>query len=239
MTAILKVEGLEVVYGAVQAVRGVDLKVEEGQIVALLGANGAGKSSIIRSVLGLVKPQAGKIEFPEGRDTVKLPAHKKNRLGIAWVPEGRQIFSDLTVHGNLLMGAFGTSKTGRPVDERVEDVMTVFPILRERREQLGGSLSGGEQQMLAIGRALMSDPKLLLMDEPSLGLAPLIVKRLFELIKEIRDRGISILMGEQNARQSLKVADHVYLMESGEFRADGSAAEMESREDVQAAYLGG
>lgn len=239
MSIILNVEGLEVVYGAVRALRGVNLRVQEGQIVAILGANGAGKSSIIRSVLGLVKPNAGKIEFPEGRETRGLPAHKKNQLGIAWVPEGRGIFGDLTVYENLIMGAYGTARIGPPVQKRLEEIIRVFPRLHERREQLGGSLSGGEQQMLAVGRALMSNPKLLLMDEPSLGLAPLVVKRLFELVKEIKDSGVSILMGEQNAKQALKVADYVYLLETGEMRGDGSADEMQSREDVKRAYLGG
>jgi branched-chain amino acid transport system ATP-binding protein len=233
----LKVSGLEVAYGPVRAVKGVDLEVHEGEIRSILGANGAGKSSIIKAILGLVRPRRGTITF-EGKEIQRLPAHKVNQLGIAWVPEGRQIFSTLTVYENLLMGAFG-GRNGQEAQERLEQIMALFPILRERQSQLGGSLSGGEQQMLAIGRALMSNPSLLLMDEPSLGLAPKIVQRLFDLVREIRGRGISILMAEQNARQALRVSDYAYLLEVGEIRGGGSASEMEASEEVQRVYLGG
>jgi branched-chain amino acid transport system ATP-binding protein len=234
---LLKVSGLEVAYGPVRAVKGVDLEVHEGEIRSILGANGAGKSSIIKAILGLVRPRRGTITF-EGKEIQRLPAHKVNQLGIAWVPEGRQIFSTLTVYENLLMGAFG-GRNGQEAQERLEQIMALFPILRERQSQLGGSLSGGEQQMLAIGRALMSNPSLLLMDEPSLGLAPKIVQRLFDLVREIRGRGISILMAEQNARQALRVSDYAYLLEVGEIRGGGSASEMEASEEVQRVYLGG
>ena len=237
MSTILSIKGLEINYGAVRAVKGLDLQVIEGQIVALLGANGAGKSSAIKTVMGIIKPRAGKIEF-RGKEIHGLATHNISRLGIGWVPEGRQIFSHLTTEANLHIGAFAVLDE-KVVRERMDQMMELFPILKERREQLGGSLSGGEQQMLAVARALMSAPKLLLMDEPSLGLSPLIVQRLFELVKWIRERGVSVLMAEQNARQSLKVADYVYLMEVGEVRGSGSAREMEAREDVRRAYLGG
>ena len=237
MSTVLDIRALEVNYGAVRAVKGLDLQVTEGHIVALLGANGAGKSSTIKSLIGIVRPRAGKIQFM-GKEIQSLAIHEISRLGIGWVPEGRQIFSHLTVEANLAIGAFAVTDE-RLTRERMDQMMELFPILKERRDQLGGSLSGGEQQMLAIARALMSGPKLLLMDEPSLGLSPLIVQRLFELVKWIRGRGVSVLMAEQNARQSLKVADYVYLLEVGEVRGSGTAKEMEAREDVRRVYLGG
>jgi branched-chain amino acid transport system ATP-binding protein len=237
VNVLLQVNGLEVAYGPVRAVRGVDLEVQVGEIRAILGANGAGKSSIIRAIMGLVKPRGGTIAF-ESQAIHKFPPHKVNRLGIAWVPEGRQVFSTLTVQENLLMGAFG-QRPGQATHARQEQIMDMFPRLRERREQLAGSLSGGEQQMLAIGRALMSNPTLLLLDEPSLGLAPKVVQYLFDLAQEIRARGISILMAEQNARQALRVADYAYLLEVGELRGGGSAREMEASETVRRVYLGG
>jgi len=237
MSTILDVRALEVNYGAVRAVKGVDLQVTEGHVVALLGANGAGKSSTIKSLVGVVRPRAGRIQFM-GKEIQGLAIHTISRLGIGWVPEGRQIFSHLTVEANLSIGAFAVGDEAL-IRERMAQMMELFPILRQRREQLGGSLSGGEQQMLAIARALMAAPKLLLMDEPSLGLSPLIVQHLFALVKGIRERGVSVLMAEQNARQSLKVADDVYLLEVGEVRGRGTAKEMEAREDVRRAYLGG
>ena len=237
MSALLQVNGLEVAYGPVRAVRGVDLEVHQGEIRAILGANGAGKSSIIRAIMGLVKPRGGTVAFG-GRALDKLLPHKVNEWGIAWVPEGRQVFSTLTVEENLLMGAFGR-RNGQATDTRQEHIMDMFPTLRERRTQLAGSLSGGEQQMLAIGRALMSNPRLLLMDEPSLGLAPKVVRSLFDLVEEIRARGISILMAEQNARQALRVADYAYLLEVGEMRDSGPARDMEASERVRQVYLGG
>jgi branched-chain amino acid transport system ATP-binding protein len=237
MNVLLQVDGLEVAYGPVRAVRGVTLEIHAGEIRAILGANGAGKSSIIRAIMGLVKPRGGTIAF--GSQAIhKFPPHKVNRLGIAWVPEGRQVFSTLTVHENLLMGAFG-QRQGQATQARQEQIMDMFPRLRERRQQLAGSLSGGEQQMLAIGRALMSNPTLLLLDEPSLGLAPKVVQYLFDLAQEIRARGISILMAEQNARQALRVADYAYLLEVGELRSGGSAREMEASAEVRRVYLGG
>jgi len=237
MNVLLQVQGLEVTYGSVRAVKGVDLEVPTGEIRAILGANGAGKSSIIRAIMGLVKSRRGTLTMA-GRELQRLPPHTVNRLGIAWVPEGRQIFSTLTVQENLLMGAFG-QRHPQEVRARQEQIMELFPILKARQAQLGGSLSGGEQQMLAIGRALMSNPVLLLMDEPSLGLAPKVVQYLFDLTREIRARGISILMAEQNARQALRVADYAYLLEVGEIRDSGPARDMEASERVRQVYLGG
>lgn len=237
MSTFLKVRGLEVAYGRVSAVRGVDFEVREGEICTVLGINGAGKSSIIKSILGLVRARRGTIEFPEGNEIQRLPPHKVNQAGIAWLPQGGQIFSTLTVNENLLMGAFGKEKTQAARDQ-LQQIMDRFPILKERRNQLGGSMSGGEQQMLSFGRALMSDPKLLILDEPSLGLAPKIVQQTFSLVQELRDEGISIFMTEQNAREALKIADYAYLLEVGEIRARGTAQEIEASEEVQRVYLG-
>jgi branched-chain amino acid transport system ATP-binding protein len=237
VSVILRVTGLEVAYGPIPAVKGVNLEVREGEIHAILGANGAGKSSTIKAILGLVKARAGTIEFPAGREIRGLPPHRINQLGIAWVPEGRQLFSTLTVHENLEMGAFGVSDP-RTFQTRREEVFALFPRLAERRAQLAGSLSGGEQQMLAIARALMAGPRLLLMDEPSLGLAPKILVRLFEQIQEINARGLSILMVEQNARQALRIAHHASLLEVGRLVWSGSSRELEASEDVKRVYLG-
>jgi len=237
VSVLLQISGLEVAYGPVRAVQRVDLEVHTGEIRAILGANGAGKSSIIKAIMGVVKPRGGKVVF-EGKETHRLPPHKVNQLGIAWVPEGRHIFSTLTVYENLLMGAF-SRRNDQEVQARLEQLLELFPILKERREQLGGLLSGGEQQMLAIGRALMSSPRLLLMDEPSLGLAPKVVQFFFDLVRQIRERGISILMAEQNARQALRVSDYAYLLEVGQIRGGGSAREMEASEEVRRVYLGG
>jgi branched-chain amino acid transport system ATP-binding protein len=232
----LKVTDLEVTYGAVPAVKRVGLEVPRGEIRAILGANGAGKSSTIKAILGLVKAR-GTIEF-EGGAIHGLPPHRIHQLGIAWVPEGRQLFSTLTVHENLEMGAFARGN-GPQFPARLDEVFTLFPRLRERQGQLAGSLSGGEQQMLAIARALISEPRLLVMDEPSLGLAPKVVQRLFEQIQEINARGLSILMVEQNARQALKIAHYAYLLEVGRLVGEGPSAALMASEDVQRVYLGG
>src|SRR5438876_6751404 len=234
---LLRVTGLEVSYGPVPAVAGVGLEVPEGEIRAILGANGAGKTSTIKAILGLLKARAGSIEF-QGRPIHGLPTHRIHRLGVAWVPEGRQLFSTLTVHENLQMGAFARGD-GPRFASRVDEMFALFPRLRERRSQLAGSLSGGEQQMLAIARALISEPRLLIMDEPSLGLAPKVVQRLFEQIREINARGLSILMVEQNARQALKIAHYAYLLEVGRLAAEGPSAALMASEDVQRVYLGG
>ncbi len=237
MSALLEIKGLEVAYGPVLAVKGVGLEVPRGEIRAILGANGAGKSSTIKAILGLVRARAGVVQF-QGRAIQALPPHRIHQLGIAWVPEGRQLFSTLTVHENLEMGAFARGD-GASFRAKLAEVFTLFPRLRERRTQLAGSLSGGEQQMLAIARALMAEPLLLLMDEPSLGLAPKVVQRLFEQIQEINARGLSILMVEQNARQALKIAHYAYLLEVGCVVGAGPSRELMASEDVQRVYLGG
>jgi branched-chain amino acid transport system ATP-binding protein len=234
---LLRVAGLEVAYGSVPAVAGVGLEVPQGDIRAILGANGAGKSSTIKAILGLVKARAGSIEF-DGRPIQGMPTHRIHQLGIAWVPEGRQLFSTLTVHENLEMGAFARGDAAR-LPAKVDEVFALFPRLKERRAQVAGSLSGGEQQMLAIARALMAEPRLLLMDEPSLGLAPKVVQRLFEQIQEINARGLSILMVEQNARQALKIARYAYLLEVGRVVGAGPSRELEASESVKRVYLGG
>jgi len=236
VSALLHVKDLDVNYGAVPAVSRVALEVPAGEIRAILGANGAGKTSTIKAILGLVKAR-GTIEL-EGRSIHGVPTHRIHQLGVAWVPEGRQLFSTLTVHENLEMGAF-VRGNGPAFASRVDEVFTLFPRLRERRSQLAGSLSGGEQQMLAIARALISQPRLLIMDEPSLGLAPKVVQSLFEQIREINARGLSILMVEQNARQALKIAHYAYLLEVGRLAAEGPSAALMASEDVQRVYLGG
>ena len=235
MSALLSVRDLEVTYGPVPAVKRVSLEVPAGEIRAILGANGAGKTSTIKAVLGLVKAR-GTIEL-EGRPIHGLPPHLIHQRGVAWVPEGRQLFSTLTVHENLEMGAFA-QRDGDRFAARVEAMFAMFPRLRERRTQLAGSLSGGEQQMLAIARALISEPRLLIMDEPSLGLAPKVVQSLFEQIREINARGLSILMVEQNARQALKIAHYAYLLEVGRLASEGASATLMASDEVQRVYLG-
>jgi branched-chain amino acid transport system ATP-binding protein len=236
VSLLLQVQDLDVRYGAVPAVKRLALEVPTGEIRAILGANGAGKSSTIRAILGLVKA-SGTIAL-EGRPIHGMPPHRIHRLGLAWVPEGRQLFSTLSVHENLEMGAFARGDRLR-FASRVDEMFALFPRLRERRKQLAGSLSGGEQQMLAIARALVSEPRLLIMDEPSLGLAPKVVQHLFEQIQEINARGLSILMVEQNARQALKIAHYAYLLEVGRLAAEGPSAALMASEDVRRVYLGG
>jgi len=236
VSVLLRVQDLDVSYGAVPAVQGLALELPAGEIRAILGANGAGKTSTVKAILGLVRAR-GTIEL-EGQPIQGAPAHRIHALGVAWVPEGRQLFSTLTVHENLEMGAFARGH-GDGFAARVDDIFAMFPRLRERHHQLAGSLSGGEQQMLAIARALVSEPRLLIMDEPSLGLAPKVVQRLFEQIQEINARGLSILMVEQNARQALRIAHYAYLLEVGRLAAEGPSAALMASENIQRAYLGG
>jgi len=236
--ALLRVTGLEVSYGSVRALRGIDLQLRRSEVCIVLGANGAGKSTLIRSVMGMTKPALGSIELAGVGDLVGRPPHEINALGVAWSPEGRLVFPTLTVEENLVVGAFPVWKKSI-IRERMDRVTALFPRLRERMSQAAGSLSGGEQQMLAVGRALMSEPTVLLLDEPSLGLAPLVVSLLFDQVQAIKSAGVTILMAEQNARQALRIADYVYLLTNGEVVAHGEAAEMEQRSDVQEAYLGG
>lgn len=228
---ILTVEGLEVSYGRVRAVRGVSFTVPRGGLVTLVGANGAGKSSIINAVSGVVRPSAGRITF-DGVDVTRTPAHTLVGRGLVQVPEGRQILSSMTIEENLQLGAWHSSGS------RTDEVYDRFPVLAERRRLLAGSLSGGEQQMLAIGRALVAEPTLMLLDEPSMGLAPKVVDEVFSVIEDIRAGGTSVLLVEQNARRALRAADHGYVLASGEVRQSGPAAELLADEDIVAAYLG-
>ncbi len=232
----LKIENLVVKYANVEALHGINLHVIEGEIVCILGANGAGKSTTLMSISGILKAVAGEIIY-DGQSLHKIPAHDIVKLGIAQVPEGRQIFGTLTVRENLNLGAY--TRTDNNIKDTLEWVYELFPILAERRNQLGGTLSGGEQQMLAIGRALMTKPKLLLLDEPSLGLAPLIIKTIFATIKKVNKHGVTIILVEQNAKAALKLSDRGYVMEVGKITLDDSAKNLLSNENVQKAYLGG
>lgn len=233
---MLKIENLVVSYGGIEALKGISLEVEEGKIVTLVGANGAGKSTTLRSIVGLVKPKSGKITY-KGKDLLAEKTQNIVRNGITLVPEGRRIFPNLTVLENLKIGAF-TRTDSKEISTDLERVYSTFPILKERSWQLAGTLSGGEQQMLAVGRALMSRPKLLMMDEPSLGLAPLIVKEIFEIIKEIHRQGVTILLIEQNANAALHIAHKGYVLETGRITLTGTGKELLENEEVKSAYLG-
>lgn len=234
---LLELEQTHVHYGAIHALKGVSIAVEEGQIVTLVGANGAGKSTTLRAISGLLNPSRGAIRF-RGKSIAGRPAHEIVKLGIAHAPEGRAIFANLSVMDNLDMGAYlRRDKAG--IEEDLKKVFRLFPRLKERRRQSSGTLSGGEQQMLAIGRALMARPTLLLMDEPSLGLAPILVREIFGVIREIRGQGTTIVLVEQNARMALAVADHGYVLETGEVRLSDRADALLANPSVQAAYLGG
>jgi branched-chain amino acid transport system ATP-binding protein len=238
MTALLEIKGLAVSYGAVPAVDGVSLEILPGELRVILGANGAGKTTIIKTLFGLLRPRAGEIRFNGETDMLRLKPHQIHMLGVAWVPEGRQLWNTLTVMDNLRLGGFAVADKTL-VQRRIDEMFERFPRLRERHGQVAGSLSGGEQQMVAIARALVSAPKLLLMDEPSLGLAPIMVQGVFKLVREINAMGIAILMVEQNARQALKVAHWAYLLETGRIVESGLAAEIGAKESVQAVFLGG
>jgi branched-chain amino acid transport system ATP-binding protein len=232
--SLLEVDQVAVRYGAVQALRGVSLRVDEGEIVTLLGANGAGKTTTLRTVSALLKPVAGAVRF-EGRRVDTLPAHQVVGIGIGHVPEGRRVFPTMTVQENLQMGAYRDRKH---VKEDSERMLEMFPVLAERRKQDAGTLSGGEQQMLAIGRALMGRPRLLLLDEPSMGLAPLIVARIFEIIRQINADGTTVLLVEQNASQALRLATRGYVLANGEIVLEGSAKQLLEDPAVRSAYLG-
>ena len=234
---MLVVSGLHTCYGAIQAVRNVSFSVAEGQVVTLIGANGAGKSTILNTLSGLLKAAHGKIEFM-GQQITTLRPDQITRLGLVQVPEGREVLAPLSVEENLLLGAF--SRSGRAaIRGDLEAVYQRFPRLAQRRAQQSGSLSGGEQQMLAIGRALMSHPRLLMLDEPSMGLAPLLVREVFEIIQQIKSEGVTILLVEQNANKALQLADMAYVLEQGEIVASGPAAELRRDERLRTAYLGG
>jgi len=233
---VLQVEGVHAGYGPIRALKGVDLRVEEGEIVALIGANGAGKTTSLMAISQVLRPTAGSIRL-RGQELVGLPVHDVVERGVCHVPEGRRIFPRLTVRENLEMGAF-LVKEGDRVRARMEEVFAVFPLLRERQEQLGGTLSGGEQQMLAIGRALMLDPAILLLDEPSLGLAPLIVRKIFDVVADLRDRGTTVLLVEQNANMALRLADRAYVLETGEITLEGTGPALLEDPRIREAYLG-
>ena len=233
---MLKAEDLNVYYGPIHAVKGVSFEVKEGEIVTLIGANGAGKSTTLKTVSGLMRSRGGHIEFMD-KSIASTPAHKIVELGLAHVPEGRRIFTRMTVEENLDMGAF--IKKNANVEQDKERVFEQFPRLKERRRQIAGTLSGGEQQMLAMGRALMSSPKLLMLDEPSMGLAPILVEQIFEIIANLHKAGTTILLVEQNAEMALAVADRAYVMETGRITLSGSGKELAASEEVQKAYLGG
>ena len=234
--AMLSVKDLNVFYGSIHAVKGVSFEVEEGEIVTLIGANGAGKSTTLNTVAGLLMPRTGIIEF-EGESLVGVPAHKMVTKGIALCPEGRRIFQDLTVHENLDMGAF--TRTDDEAADMREVVYERFPRLKERRTQRAGTLSGGEQQMLAMGRALMSKPKVMMLDEPSMGLAPILVQEIFDIIKVFNEMGTTVLLVEQNASMALSVADRGYVLETGRVVKTGTGAQLLTDDDVRRAYLGG
>lgn len=234
---MLKVDNIDVYYGAINAIKGISIEVPKGEIVTLVGSNGAGKSTTLRTISGLMKPKNGTILF-EDKNIVGVPAHKIVGMGLCQVPEGRHVFANMSVMENLELGAYlRNDKDGIARD--LEDVFKKFPRLLERKDQISGTLSGGEQQMLAMGRALMSRPRLLLLDEPSMGLAPLLVKEIFNIIKEINESGTTVLLVEQNANMALSIADKAYVLETGRIALAGTAQELASSEAVRKAYLGG
>ena len=234
---MLKIGDINVYYGAIHAIKGISLTVNQGEIVTLIGANGAGKSTTLRTISGLLKPKTGSITF-QGQDIAGTPAHKIVGLGISQVPEGRRIFTEMTVMENLDLGAFiRKDKDGIAADKK--RVFELFPRLEERQDQVAGTLSGGEQQMLAMGRALMSRPKLLLLDEPSMGLAPLLIKEIFSIIEDINKSGTTVLLVEQNANMALSIANRAYVLETGRITLSGDAKKLAASEDVRKAYLGG
>ena len=237
MGTMLQIDDINVYYGAIHAIKGISLKVDQGEIVTLIGANGAGKSTTLRTISGLLKPKSGKITF-EGKNIAGLPAHAIVKAGISQVPEGRRIFANMTVQENLDLGAYARQDTdGVAKDMKV--VFERFPRLLERKNQEAGTLSGGEQQMLAMGRALMSRPRLLLLDEPSMGLAPLLIKEIFSIIQDINQTGTTILLVEQNANMALSIANRAYVLETGRITLSGEAQKLAASEDVRKAYLGG
>ena len=234
--AMLEVQDLEVNYGVIKAIKGVSFEVNEGEVISLIGANGAGKTTILHAVSGLLNKTAGTVMF-EGKDITKIPAHKIVYMGMSHVPEGRRVFAQLTVLENLKLGAY-SRKDKNELNETLEKVYKSFPRLEERKNQLAGTLSGGEQQMLAMGRALMSHPKLILMDEPSMGLSPIFVEEIFNIIKEISASGTTVLLVEQNAKKALSIADRAYVLETGNITLSGDAKTLMNDESVKKAYLG-
>ena len=235
--ALLEVQDIQVYYGMIQALKGVSFSVNEGEVIALIGANGAGKTTTLHTVTGLLRAKSGHIIY-DGQDITKVPPHKIVTMGMAHVPEGRRVFANMTVLQNLKMGAF-TRSDKNEIDATIEKVYKRFPRLKERQNQTAGTLSGGEQQMLAMGRALMAKPKLLLLDEPSMGLAPILVKEIFNIIEEINKAGTTVLLVEQNAKMALSIAHRAYVLETGKVVMSGTGEELAKSSDVQKAYLGG
>ena len=233
---MLKVDNIQVYYGVINAIKGVSFEVNEGEIIALIGANGAGKTTILHTITGLVAPKSGHVFF-EGKDLTKIAPHKIVYLGMAHVPEGRRIFQQLTVYENLKLGAFSITDKAQ-IEKNLNYVYMHFPRLAERKNQVAGTLSGGEQQMLAMGRALMSNPKILLMDEPSMGLSPLLVNEIFKIISEVSKDGTTVLLVEQNAKKALSIADRAYVLETGNIVMEGKASELLDNPRIRAAYLG-
>ena len=234
--AMLEVKDLQVSYGMIQAIKGVSFEVNQGEVIALIGANGAGKTTILHTVTGLLAPKAGSIMF-EGQDITKIPAHKIVSMGMAHVPEGRRVLAQLSVYDNLKMGAY-TRTDKNEIEESLEMVYKRFPRLEERKNQMAGTLSGGEQQMLAMGRALMSKPKIILMDEPSMGLSPIFVNEIFNIIQEVSASGTTVLLVEQNAKKALSIADRAYVLETGNIALEGDAKILMNDDSIKKAYLG-
>ena len=234
--SMLEVKDLKVYYGMIQAIKGVSFHVNEGEIIALIGANGAGKTTILHTITGLLTPKGGQVMF-EGKDITKTPAHKIVELGMAHVPEGRRVFAQLSVYQNLKMGAY-TRSDKNEIEESLEMVYKRFPRLEERKNQMAGTLSGGEQQMLAMGRALMSKPRIILMDEPSMGLSPILVNEIFDIIQSVSASGTTVLLVEQNAKKALAIADRAYVLETGKISLDGNAKDLLNDDSIKKAYLG-
>ena len=234
--AMLEVKDLQVYYGVIQALKGISFHVNQGEVIALIGANGAGKTTTLQTLTGILSPKSGSIVF-EGKDLTRTPAHKIVEMGMAHVPEGRRVFADMSVYENLLLGAY-TRKDKAEIAESLASVYKRFPRLEERKGQRAVTLSGGEQQMLAMGRALMSRPRIILMDEPSMGLSPIFVNEIFDIIREVSESGTTVLLVEQNAKKALSIADRAYVLETGSITMDGKAEDLLNDEAVQKAYLG-
>ena len=234
--AMLEVKDLEVYYGVIQAIKGISFEVNKGEVIALIGANGAGKTTTIHTVTGLISPKKGHVIF-EGKDITKVPAHKIVSMGMAHVPEGRRVFAELSVYENLRMGAY-TRKDKNEIEESLANVYKRFPRLEERKNQMAGTLSGGEQQMLAMGRALMSKPKIILMDEPSMGLSPILVNEIFDIIRAVSESGTTVLLVEQNAKKAIAIADRAYVLETGKIVLEGNAKDLLEDDSIKKAYLG-
>ena len=234
--AMLEVKDLAVYYGMIHAIKGVSFEVNKGEIIALIGANGAGKTTILHTITGLLSPKRGSIQF-EGKELTKIPAHKIVSLGMAHVPEGRRVFAELSVYQNLKLGAY-TRSDKKEIEETMETVYQRFPRLRERKNQMAGTLSGGEQQMLAMGRALMSHPQIILMDEPSMGLSPILVNEIFDIIRSVNEAGTTVLLVEQNAKKAMEIADRDYVLETGRIVTSGPADALMNDDSIKKAYLG-